>query len=540
MALFPSLLHFAGNLARGKHVRAFEEAAADPEGAQRARLAEILERNRGTEYAGAHFANVRTAEAYQRAPLLTPAGLQPWVKREMEGARNLLTADAPVYYVRTTGSTGEPKHIPITHSYRDEFQRTVHVSLWHLRQRFPAAFHSRALYFVGSRRVARAADGNDVGTMSGFNFTQMPALVRAIYAWPYELFEVRDLRARSFLALLCATLGDPSIIAGIFPAPIVYLLRDLEAQAEPLARCLREGKLPALDLPSAQRDFFQRALGGPRPSLARRVESGRSWPSLRLVYCWTGATAGLYVPELKRRLGPDVAVRDAIYSACEGWCSIPMGEEEPGGALALTSHFFEFLEEGAERPRFAWQLEDGKRYQIILTTSAGLYRYQLGDVVEVCGFHRRAPRIRFVRKVGAASNLAGEKLDESHVNTAVARALAKAGIEATYFTLAPRLGGERPGYALILEAQGAPPESTLAVLREAADAALGDASFDYGRLRAGGQLAPLVLKHLEAGTYARVRQAKVEDGSAEAQLKTAHLVADAGALPPELRAALKT
>src|SRR5260221_80752 len=419
MALFPSLLHFAGNLARGKHVRAFEEAAADPEGAQRARLAEILERNRGTEYAGAHFANVRTAEAYQRAPLLTPAGLQPWVKREMEGARNLLTADAPVYYVRTTGSTGEPKHIPITHSYRDEFQRTVHVSLWHLRQRFPAAFHSRALYFVGSRRVARAADGNDVGTMSGFNFTQMPALVRAIYAWPYELFEVRDLRARSFLALLCATLGDPSIIAGIFPAPIVYLLRDLEAQAEPLARCLREGKLPALDLPSAQRDFFQRALGGPRPSLARRVESGRSWPSLRLVYCWTGATAGLYVPELKRRLGPDVAVRDAIYSACEGWCSIPMGEEEPGGALALTSHFFEFLE-------------------------------------------------------------------------------------------------------------------------EAADAALGDASFDYGRLRAGGQLAPLVLKHLEAGTYARVRQAKVEDGSAEAQLKTAHLVADAGALPPELRAALKT
>src|SRR5260221_626638 len=422
MALFPSLLHFAGNLARGKHVRAFEEAAADPEGAQRARLAEILERNRGTEYAGAHFANVRTAEAYQRAPLLTPAGLQPWVKREMEGARNLLTADAPVYYVRTTGSTGEPKHIPITHSYRDEFQRTVHVSLWHLRQRFPAAFHSRALYFVGSRRVARAADGNDVGTMSGFNFTQMPALVRAIYAWPYELF----------------------------------------------------------------------------------------------------------------------AVRDAIYSACEGWCSIPMGEEEPGGALALTSHFFEFLEEGAERPRFAWQLEDGKRYQIILTTSAGLYRYQLGDVVEVCGFHRRAPRIRFVRKVGAASNLAGEKLDESHVNTAVARALAKAGIEATYFTLAPRLGGERPGYALILEAQGAPPESTLAVLREAAYAALRDASVDYGRLRACGQLAPLVLKHLEAGTYARVPPAKVEDGSAEAQLKTAHLVADAGALPPELRAALKT
>ena len=50
MALFPSLLHFAGNLARAKHVREFEAAALDPEGAQRARLEEILDRNRGTGY----------------------------------------------------------------------------------------------------------------------------------------------------------------------------------------------------------------------------------------------------------------------------------------------------------------------------------------------------------------------------------------------------------------------------------------------------------------------------------------------------------
>ena len=52
-------------------------------------LAEILQRNRGTEYGLAHFAHARTAEEYQRAPLLTPAALQPWVKREMEGAYKL-------------------------------------------------------------------------------------------------------------------------------------------------------------------------------------------------------------------------------------------------------------------------------------------------------------------------------------------------------------------------------------------------------------------------------------------------------------------
>ena len=347
-----------------------------------------------------------------------------------------------------------------------------------------------------------------------------------------------------------ATIGDPSIIAGIFPAPIVYLLRDLEAQAERLARCLRDGRLPELALEPAQRALFQRLLGGPRPQLARRLDRAAglpvgeqvlaAWPSLRLVYCWTTATAGLYLPELQRRVGPRVAVRDAIYSACEGWCSIPMGEEEPGGALAVLSHFFEFIEEGAEggveggveSPRYAWQLEDGKRYAIVLTTSAGLYRYALGDLIEVCGRYRQVPRIRFVRKQGAASNLAGEKLDESHVNRAVGEALRTTGLTATFFTLAPLLGGERPGYILYLEPAL---EGGLESLRAAVDAALGEASFDYGRLRAAGQLAPLSLRALPRGTYARIRQSRVQDGSAEAQLKTAHLVADVAALPPELR-----
>lgn len=541
MAFFPSLLQVAGDLARGRHAREFEEAARDPERAQRAVLQRILARNAGTAYARAHFNGARTAEDYQKAPLLSPAELQPWVAREMAGERNLLTADAPVYYVRTTGSTGQPKHIPITRSYRDEFQRTVHVSLWHLRRRFPEAFRGRALYFVGSRRVARAADGNDVGTMSGFNFTEMPRVVRAIYAWPYELFEVQDLAARSFLALLFATLGDPSIIAGIFPAPIVYLLRDLEAQAGELARCLRDGRLPPLAIPEAQRALFQRKLGGPRRALAQRLDraaglksgeqAAAAWPSLRLVYCWTTATAGLYVPELQQRLGPGIAVRDAIYSACEGWCSIPMGEERPGGALALLSHYFEFLEEESGRARFAWELEDGRRYAIVLTTSAGLYRYALGDIVEVCGHHEKAPRIRFVRKTSAAVNLAGEKLDESHVNQAVAAALRRQSVRATFFTLAPLLGGERPAYTLYLE-----PEKALSPepLRAAVDEALGEASFDYGRLRKAGQLGPLVLRALPPGTYARIRQARVQDGSAEAQLKTAHLVADPAALPAGL------
>jgi hypothetical protein len=548
-------LHALGQQSRGKAAREFSAASTAVEDAQRTVLNAILARNHATEYARSHGlrATMEFKDFTNALPVLTPTALQPLVNRMLAGERNILTADAPVYYVRTTGSTGEPKHVPITPSYRVEFQKTVHVALWHLYRRFPEAFHSRALYAVGSCKVAVAPDGNDIGTMSGFNFTQMPALVRAVYAWPYELFDVKDLRSRTYLALVLASLGDPSLIAGIFPAPIVYMLRDLEVMAPQLAGTLRTGRLPDhLQLSDGQRAFFASRVHA-SPTAAARMDAAAgapvehkvalAWPSLRLVYCWNTATAALYLPELKRRLGPGVAVRDAIYSACEGWCSIPMGDEEPGGALAVTSHFFEFMDEetvarGGTQTRFAWELEDNRRYYILFTTSAGLSRYMLGDIVETCGFFGRIPRIRFVRKGGAAANVAGEKLEEVHANEAVAAAFAKTGVTATFFTLAPDWSGPVPGYTLHLEPApecASAPQAHFDALALEVDAGLARVSYDYGRLRGSNQLSPVKLRRIPVGRYEEVRQSRVADGSAEAQLKTAHLTADVATLPEPLR-----
>src|SRR5205085_7289268 len=127
-------------------------------------------------------------------------------------------------------------------------------------------------------------------------------------------FEAQDLPTRAFLGLVYASVGEVSLLAGIFPAPIVYLLRDLAERAAELARALRDGALPAwLQLSAAQRAEFQRDFPIDRAAAARLDRAAQApeeekvaeaWPALRLVYCWTGATAGLYLPELQRRLGP--------------------------------------------------------------------------------------------------------------------------------------------------------------------------------------------------------------------------------------------
>ena len=533
----PPVLHRLGQLSRRKTAREFAAAAADPAAAQLVRLRAELSANADTVFGRQHgFGKIRTAAEYADAvPLMTPDDLQTWMRRVVEGERNLLTAEAPFAYVTTTGSTGPAKYVPITAAYKAEFQQTVHVAVWHLYRRFTPAFRGRLLYFVGSRRVRTAPDGLDIGAMSGLNFTEMPAVIRALYAWPYALFEVPDLATRTYLALHLAVIRDVTLIAGVFPAPIVYLLRDLEALAGELAHHVRRGTLPdRLVLTTEQRAYFAK-LARPRPDIADRLARipanpadavALALPRLHLVYCWMTSTAGLFVPELKRRLGPRVHVRDAIYAACEGWCSIPMGDDAPGGALAVTSHFFEFIPEadyeaGRTNTLTAEQLEDGGRYYIVITNAGGMYRYVLGDLVEVRGFHQRTPRIVFVRKAGAASDLCGEKLEESHVNDAIARALG----EVTWFSLVA-VPGETLGYDLYLEGDAD---------ADAVDQALRDAAAGYNFTRAGGLLRPVRIRSVAPGTYHAWRQQAVVAGAAEAQLKTAHLLSSVDQLPEALR-----
>ena len=97
---------------------------------------------------------------------------------------------------------------------------------------------------------------------------------------------------------------------------------------------------------------------------------------------------------LHRLLG-DVEIQPKGLLATEGIISLPLWEC-PAPALAARSHFFEFAELDAQsdparrgafprRPRLAHEVELGGRYRVALTTAGGLYRYLLGDEVQVVG-----------------------------------------------------------------------------------------------------------------------------------------------------------
>jgi hypothetical protein len=120
----------------------------------------------------------------------------------------------------------------------------------------------------------------------------------------------------------------------------------------------------------------------------------------------------------------------------ECFVSLPL-TGRAGAVLALRSHFLEFVPHGSEdETLLAHELDEGGRYSVVVTTGDGLYRYRMGDIVEVTGRFERCPLIRFFGKEDLVSGRFGEKLDERHVREALRVALARHAPDARFAMLA--------------------------------------------------------------------------------------------------------
>src|SRR5687767_10236706 len=162
----------------------------------------------------------------------------------------------------------------------------------------------------------------------------------------------------------------------------------------------------------------------------------------------------LYLRKLPAVFG-DVPIRDLGYMASEGRGATPLVNSGAAGVLNVTSHFFEFIpEEDRDEPSprilTCDQLESNREYYIYFTTSAGLYRYDINDVVRVVDWYRNTPVIQFVRKGQGMTSITGEKLTESQVTGALLGAVESGGFDVRHFTACVQWG-EPPRYALYAE-----------------------------------------------------------------------------------------
>jgi hypothetical protein len=162
------------------------------------------------------------------------------------------------------------------------------------------------------------------------------------------------------------------------------------------------------------------------------------------------------------------------------------------------------------------ELKDGQRYQLIVSQSAGLTRYRLGDLVEVRGCYKKAPKLVFVGRATNVCDLVGEKLHEHFVRSALSPLL-----PSSRFLLVP---ANPWGYTLLIEQAVRFTDGELDLLVEQADAALCQAHH-YHQARCLDQLQ--IVQLLVVPNLLQVMQTFYQsEGVKLGSIKHAALIAD--------------
>jgi hypothetical protein len=208
------------------------------------------------------------------------------------------------------------------------------------------------------------------------------------------------------------------------------------------------------------------------------------------------------------------------YQATEVRGTIALDAGTPAGLPALHHHLFEFAEPAAwdagdRRCLTLEALEPGRTYYVIVTTAAGLYRYFMNDLLEVCGHFERTPLLRFVQKGKGVTSLTGEKLYEAQAIAAVQQGARQLGIDVTFFLVVA--DEVRGGYELLFETDD--PRVDGMRLAAAVDEQLGRMNVEYHAKRASGRLHPLTVTRLRPGSADAHKAAYLRAGQREAQFK---------------------
>jgi hypothetical protein len=473
--------------------RRFSAALQDPKAAQESWLRRQLVRHARSEWGRQHeFESIRDVATYvRRVPLTAYDDVEQQVRRIANGEKNILGCGPVTHLAPTSGSTGARKLIPFTSGLTAAFNAAVFPWMLDLVRQRPSIIGGPAYWSISPLAEPELSDdappsGVPIGFADDADYLggARAWLVRQAMAVASSIRFVEDTDAFWRLTLLALLRHRDLRLVSIWHPSFLDLLTEAAGPAwADLLDGVRTGGNPwESALPQGAHALWRVRRDPERASeLARAGPNDWPswWPKLQVVSCWGEQAAEAGWRGLVRRL-PHVLVQPKGLLATECIVTIPWRGERP---LAVTSHFFEFLDDHGEcRP--AHQLERGSRYEVVVTNGGGLWRYRLGDVVECSSHVGNTPSLRFVGRA-RTSDLRGEKLSEAFVAD-VLRQLWTPDDRPAFATLRGRDRDGIAGYELLL-----PAGADLSV-GQRVETAL-SANPHYALARRLGQLSPVTV-----------------------------------------------
>ncbi|MBB3702215.1 GH3 auxin-responsive promoter family protein [Alloprevotella rava] len=389
-------------------LKAIARYATDAEEIQRKVLKRLLREAAQTAYGRDHgFGEIRSYEEFSHAvPVNTYEELKGFIDRMRHGERDVLWKGGVEWYAKSSGTTNDKsKFIPVSSDgLRDTHYAggTDAVALYLQNNPESRLFDGRALILGGSHQSNYNLPGSLVGDLSAILIENINPVV--------NLFRV--------------------------PKKRVALLSDFEEKRDLIAReALRKNVTNLSGVPSWMMGVITRVL-----ELSGKQYLDEVWPNLEVFF--HGGIAFTPYRELYRSLirSPRMHYMET-YNASEGFFGLQSDLADPAMLLMLDyGVFYEFIpleDVGKEQPQVVplWEVETNRNYAIVITTSCGLWRYQIGDTVRFTQI--RPYKFVISGRTKSFINAFGEELIVDNAEQGLAEACQQTGAQVREYTAAP-------------------------------------------------------------------------------------------------------
>lgn len=396
-----------------------------------------------------HFERIDSIADFQKqVPVNDYESLKPYIQRIMAGNQNVLWPSPITWFAKSSGTTSDKsKYIPVSRESLDEthYRAGKDTLSLYLRE-YPQSriVSGKCLLLGGSLQINQLMDDSFLGDVSAVMMQNMP-LATQIFRTPdlsialmQEWEEKIELIARTTLE------ENVSYIGGVPTWTIVLIKRIFEIT----------GKDNLLDI----------------------------WPNLEL-YMHGGVSFKPYRKQFEQYIpSSDMHYRET-YNASEGFFAA-QDLNDVEGMLLFLNHgvFYEFMpmdEYGKENPRTLTlkEVERGKNYAMVISTTGGLWRYLIGDTVQFTSLYPF--RIKVSGRLKHYINTFGEEVIVDNTDQALATACAQTGAVVNDYSAAPvyMTGDTNGAHEWIIEFEHLP--VPLEVFTEKLDKALQSINSDY-------------------------------------------------------------
>ena len=389
-------------------MRAIERYATEAEALQMQVMKRLTGMAQHTEWGKLHYyASIKSYEDFSRElPIQTYEEVKGYVERMRRGEQNLLWPSKITWFAKSSGTTNDKsKFLPVSReSLRDTHYRGGRdaVAVYLAQNPQSRFFSGKGLILGGSHAPNLNTPHSLVGDLSAILIENLPTLVNYIRV-PSKQTALMEHFEPKMEQIACEAIGaNVSNLSGV-PSWMLVLIKHI--------------------LEKTGRQTLEEV-----------------WPNLE-VFFHGGVAFTPYRDQYKQVIQSPQMHYVETYNASEGYFGT---QNDPLDAAMLLmidyGVFFEFMpleELGSEHPHVVplWGVETGKNYALIISTSAGLWRYMIGDTVK---FTSRNPyKFIITGRTKHFINAFGEELIVDNAEKGLARACAATGAQITDYSAAP-------------------------------------------------------------------------------------------------------